>query len=609
MRFLLLVLSIWILYPSAGKCDSWKSAQQSKKAKLDVHWYTSIPFIFQDATGNLTGLEYELVECFARYVEKKHGIDLQINWFEESSFSSILDTIRVSTAPNQLGTSAFSITKDRQRYLQYTDAYLPDITVLVSSQSSPIVRNFDEINSMMQGMTAITIKGTIYETLLLKMREQINVDFDITYIDSDDNVLQHISKSDKVFGFIDLPIYLMWIKDGRNLTRQNFFTVRGKGYGIIMPKSSDWNIPFNQFLTNAEYKEEISSIVSKHLGDELYQFIEESYDREQLGSYILTKEKEIQLALIKNANLKLEKEKTYKRILILGIAVVLLFLISLIYYFKKNQRTTQLIIDQKNQIEAQQHDIRLKNEQLINRNAQLLALNEDKNNLVSILAHDLRSPLSNIIGLSGILLEHQEKISEEEKDYVMKIGGAAQQMNQMIIKILDVGSLERDQKTVLKETVSVNQLINDLVIRYQLQSTNKNIAVSVKLPEHDLTLETDHMLLFLILENLLSNAVKFSPSGSKISIGVIEDADEIIIKIRDQGPGFTDEDKPLVFNKFQKLSARPTGNESSTGLGLSIVKKYVTDLGGKVWLESETGKGSTFYVSLKSVVKIPQETD
>ena len=68
----------------------------------------------------------------------------------------------------------------------------------------------------------------------------------------------------------------------------------------------------------------------------------------------------------------------------------------------------------------------------------------------------------------------------------------------------------------------------------------------------------------------------------------------------DQGPGFSEDDKKLLFTRFQKLSAQPTGEESSTGLGLSIVKKYVTDLGGNIWLESEVGSGSTFFVSFKS---------
>ena len=218
---------------------------------------------------------------------------------------------------------------------------------------------------------------------------------------------------------------------------------------------SDWDIPFNQFLADQDYKARIDGIIAKYLGEELYLFIDGSYEREQLSTYILTKEKEIQLELIKNANLKFQKEKTYKRILVIGISVTFIFLFSVIYFFQKNKKKTELIIEQKNQIESHEIDIKQKNEQLMNRNAQLLALNEDKNNLVSILAHDLRSPLSNILGLSGLLKDIQSSPEAKDNGYLEKISEAANQMNQMIIKILDVGSLERNQNSILNEKVNV----------------------------------------------------------------------------------------------------------------------------------------------------------
>lgn len=600
MRLFLLSLILFLSLPQIVIADSWQLAQENQQANIDILWFTSIPFIHEDKNGNLTGIEYELMENFQEFLKVKHGIDLQLNWINAQSFESILDTVALSDHQNLFGISAFSITEERKKNLKFTEAYLPDITVLVSSEGTPIVRKLEDVNNLMKDMTAITIAGTTYEDFLIQMKKDLGMDFKITYIDSDKNVLDHINRSHDFFGFIDLPIYLMWIKDGRDLTRQNFFTVRGIGYGFIMPQLSDWNIPFNEFLKEEAYKNKIADIISKYLGSELYQFIDNAYDREQLGTYILTKEKEIQLALIKNANLKLEEEKTYKRMLLLGIGVVLLFLMIIMYFFYNNQKTTKLIISQKDKIELQQQDIRQKNEQLMNRNAQLLTLNEDKNNLVNILAHDLRSPLSNILGLSGIMLNSSANLDEEQKDYLDKIGVTANRMNQMIAKILNPHSLEGKNKTILREEVNIDQLMEDLTSRYIPVATNKNIVIDSQKQTSKLKIETDHMLLFLVLENILSNAVKFSPPNTVVSLQVDKKDDQIIFRISDQGPGFTEEDKQLVFQRFQKLSAEPTGNESSTGLGLSIVKKYVKDLGGKVWLESETGKGSTFFVSLPS---------
>lgn len=598
MRIYALIMALLLLFTQEGRSDSWQQAKLSKKATLNVNWFVSIPFIYTDADGQLVGIEKDIIALFEQYLLEKSGIDLTVNWIEAEGFYDLMQRTKNAKNPNVFGASAFSITKERREFLNFTDSYLQDITVLVSSEGTPIVHKYNDIDQMMDGMLAITIKGTIYEKLLFDLKQQLNIDFDIHYIHSEQNVLDHISQSSNMFGFIDLPIYLMWIKNGKNIPRQNFFTVRGSGYGYIMPKKSDLHLPFNEFLADSTYQLKVRQVISKYLGSELQEFIDNSYLEEELGTYILTKEKEIQLELIKNANLKLEEEKTFKRILILGIAATLLFLIIIMYLFYNNQKTTKLIIEQKDQIESQQSDIRNKNEQLLNRNAQLFTLNEDKNNLVSILAHDLRSPLNNILGLSNLMQSNNDNPNKEHQNYLDKISETANRMNQMIAKILDPSTLEASNKAVLKEKVDVGQLIEDLSSRYKPSATNKDIEIQISGAINKLTLVTDHMLLFLVLENLLSNAVKFSPPNSQISIHTYDENGQILITISDQGPGFTNEDKKLVFSRFQKLSAQPTGKESSTGLGLSIVKKYVKDLGGQVWLESEAGKGSTFFVSL-----------
>jgi signal transduction histidine kinase len=102
----------------------------------------------------------------------------------------------------------------------------------------------------------------------------------------------------------------------------------------------------------------------------------------------------------------------------------------------------------------------------------------------------------------------------------------------------------------------------------------------------------------VIFDNLISNAVKFSPRQSSIAITVSCQGEKALVTVKDQGPGLTPEDKKKLFGKFQRLSARPTGGESSTGLGLSIAEQLVRKAGGRIWAASETGQGSTFYVEL-----------
>jgi signal transduction histidine kinase len=98
------------------------------------------------------------------------------------------------------------------------------------------------------------------------------------------------------------------------------------------------------------------------------------------------------------------------------------------------------------------------------------------------------------------------------------------------------------------------------------------------------------------MENLLSNAIKFSPSDKSIFFNLYDKGDHIIGEVRDEGPGLSEDDKKKLFSKYQKLSAKPTGNESSTGLGLSIVKKFTESMHGQIWCESEPNNGASFYV-------------
>lgn len=563
-----------------------------------MYWFTSVPFIYEDENGQLAGIEHDLLVAFQDFVQKRYGVTLRLNWIKAPSFYSILEAIRTTSDSDDLGVSAFSITEDRKEYLRFTDSYLPDITVLVSSQGTPIVHTFEEIHQLMEGMEAITIKGTNYENLLRNLKEQLDLDFEIRYIGSDENVLDKVAMAPNRFGFIDLPIYLMLMKKGGDLTRQNLFTVRGTGYGMILSKTSDWHVPFNEFLDDTVYHHKVAHIIAHYLGTELYEFIDNLYSGEELGTSILTKEKELQLALIKNANLKLEEDRTFQMVLMVGIGVTsfLLVLIGILFY--NNQKNTRLLMMQKGQIEAQQEDIRLKNEQLLNRNVQLIGLNEEKNHLMKIFAHDLRSPLSQIIGLSGFLNSHLQGISAEDRELLEQIGQSAVHINSMISKILDVDAIEGNKRLVLREQVNVRQITRDIANRYRPVAAQKEIRFELRQPEANCLIETDHLLLFLVLENLVSNAVKFSSPHTSVSLVVEPREHEVWFRVSDEGPGFTETDKLLLFNRFQKLSARPTAGETSIGLGLSIVKKYVTDLGGKVWLDSSRLVGSTFIVSL-----------
>lgn len=577
--------------------QSWQEAQETGRSTLDVQWMTSIPFI-QEVEGEITGLEYELLNEFARYVKDQKDIELTLNWTNTEDFAGILRMAKENKSPNFIGVSAFSISEDREKYAKFSHSYLPDVTVLVSSQGTSIVRSVDEVYSMMESMTAVTIAGTSYEKLLLDLKERLNLAFEIIYITSDKNVLDYISMADDRFGFIDLPIYLMLIQNGGELVRQNYFTVTGMGYGFLFTKQSDWVEPLNEYLVYAESEGIIADLTKKYMGLEVHNFLNNLYATDEIGTSILTKEKEMQLELLKQTNLQLEKEQSLKTVLFISMIIVSMFLLIIGYLFYRNQKTTRMLLGQKDQIYEQREDIKQKNEQLINRNAQLLTLNEEKNDLIKILAHDIRSPLSQIIMIANILSDEEKEGLVDKKDFLNQVSTNASRINEMVAKILDIEGMENHSMKVLRERIDVRNILNEVKNRYAGSATKKQIQLAVGTCDDNYIIRTDHLLLTLVLENLISNAIKFSPHGTTVSLKVDCQYDGVVFKVADEGPGFTEEDKMKAFNRFQKLSAQPTGGEESIGLGLSIVKKYVGEMGGEVWLESEEGQGATFFVKL-----------
>ena len=158
--------------------------------------------------------------------------------------------------------------------------------------------------------------------------------------------------------------------------------------------------------------------------------------------------------------------------------------------------------------------------------------------------------------------------------------------------------LFRSGKLELRKTVqSLSALILDRIRLQDIPARQKSITIRTELEEvPDFAFDTERIA--QVVDNLVSNAVKFSPSGSEILVKMEKSEDNVRCAVIDHGPGVSSEDRTKLFGEFQRLSARPTGGEKSTGLGLSIVKKIVEAHGGIIDVMSEPGKGSEFYFSI-----------
>lgn len=254
------------------------------------------------------------------------------------------------------------------------------------------------------------------------------------------------------------------------------------------------------------------------------------------------------------------------------------------------------------QVEAAKQEAeryRLHNAELTGINEQLQTLNREKNEMMGIVAHDLKNPLAGILLLARTLHEEADHISAGEiREFTSDMEMTVSRMFDLITNLLDINRIETQGVAVQRTECDLSDIIRATVRNHQSHAATKSITIACNTRAPHLPAHTDERVLGQIIDNILSNAIKFSFPDSTVHVSLEKSGTQARIVIRDEGPGLTPEDKQKLFQKFARLSARPTGNEHSTGLGLSIVKKLVEALDGTVRCESEPGEGTAFIVMI-----------
>lgn len=250
-------------------------------------------------------------------------------------------------------------------------------------------------------------------------------------------------------------------------------------------------------------------------------------------------------------------------------------------------------------ITAMHAEVQKQKDEILQKNEELVSLNNEKNNLISIVAHDLKSPLNQIKALIGLIKMTAGDLDEETQKYIDTIERSATRLNEMIGKILDIEAIESKKLNLNIKRVDVSEILSNCFERFKISAEAKEIALTHDI-KPNLHAELDAGFANQIFENLISNALKFSPKFLKVHISLEQKKGSVVACVKDEGPGLSEDDQSKLFGKYQKLSAKPTGNETSTGLGLSIVKKYVEAMEGNIWCESEVNQGARFFVEFKA---------
>jgi len=296
----------------------------------------------------------------------------------------------------------------------------------------------------------------------------------------------------------------------------------------------------------------------------------------------------------------------------LGIGLLfLIVLVGILYRSNRRRKKDNAVLDaQKARLEHQNEEItaqrdiledknrviEIQNRKITSQNEELKRLYEEQKYLMAMVAHDLKSPLNKIRGLSDILALSGD-LNDEQKDIKDKIDYVSESGRQLIRELTDINWFEDKGLKADYKSVEMIALTKEIMDDYRVSALQKDIKLIFTSPADRLEVDMDVEFFVRIIDNLISNALKFSNPGTQVSVPLWAESDDLRVEVADEGPGISPEEQHMLFRKFQKLTPKPTGEESSTGLGLSIVKTLILKLEGDIHVRSEVGKGTTFSIT------------
>jgi signal transduction histidine kinase len=257
----------------------------------------------------------------------------------------------------------------------------------------------------------------------------------------------------------------------------------------------------------------------------------------------------------------------------------LIFLVGffLLLYFRSSSRQHKRDVDTKNK--------------------QLVDLNAAKDKFFSVIAHDLKTPAANIESLSAMLQEQFDDLdNDDRKSCINMLVESAKTHNELLNTLLDLSRLRLGSKQYSPEQVDICKLVNDVLEQTRLQAQQKQIGQTSQ--AGGCFARADRNMITTVVRNIVVNAIKFTHPGGQIVIRAEKENTDVVISIADTGVGIADSVRDRIFEADYNKSTAGTANESGTGLGLVLCKEYVERNGGRIWFESESGIGTTFFFTL-----------
>ena len=238
-------------------------------------------------------------------------------------------------------------------------------------------------------------------------------------------------------------------------------------------------------------------------------------------------------------------------------------------------------------------------DELMIKNKELIDSNATKDKFFKVIAHDMKNPFISLLGASELLYENAYKYDNEKIARLSKLlNDSAKSGYDMLLNLLEWSRSQAGSLVYQPEKIKLLELVKTNLSNLLETATGKEIKLNFNINE-DLLVFADKNMLDAVMRNLVNNALKFTPKGGTVNIGAKKETDSVVIFVEDSGVGINKNDFDKLFREDIKYSNPGTEHEGGTGLGLLLCKEFVEKQGGKIWFESEEGKGTTFFFTLK----------
>lgn len=366
-----------------------------------------------------------------------------------------------------------------------------------------------------------------------------------------------------------------------------------EGSATIAHETNSWSLEIECYEKLAKLYEELGDFKKslgyykqyKELEDSLFsQGMQAKLLQDQLRFETASKEDQIKALtkLEESRKSELKKQEMVRNILVVAIALTVILLFSIYRSGQRRIKINKLLLDHQEEVKK--------------RSQELEQLNQVKDKFFSIISHDLRSPIN---ALSAILdmMDNQQIKPEEFSKLNKELRAQFNHTKTLINNLLDWALLQMDKLKIQQDKIDLKQLVEE---NFKLLGSlhMKEMVMINRIPT-DTVCIGDLNIVNLVLRNLILNSLKFTEEGGSIEASAKVEGDEIVVAIKDSGIGISPEVKHMIFEKTSGYSTRGTANEKGTGLGLILCKEFVEKNGGRIWLESELGKGSTFYFTIR----------